>query len=245
MSLAFDAASTDTVSHGTAVPAHTSCSYAAWMYFTDLTNLRWMFYVFTGSFQAPGLSLRDPSAAELGVAWRRGGGNTLYVTNNASLTTNKWWYVAFTFTQTGPDIQVYVGDLSTLATARTFGTTTNGSGAYASNSGATFGSGDISGGSQTAGARIATLMYWPDVVLTEAQFQAQQFRFVPLIPGCEVFSHYGYGGATTQADWTGHGHTGTGSGVAVADHVPLPIFGFDVSRSYSVSAQVLRRFLLH
>jgi hypothetical protein len=221
---------TDRIDHGTGLGNWTACSWAWWYYPTTLTELNHIFCMLsTGSLFVPncdvgsGAGLQD----EIRVTWRRsaGGSNMIYQTNNAGITVNKWWYVCVTIDQAagaGVKVKVYVGDLSTLATARTFGTATDPSSGFVSNNGATFFVGDNAADATSMGGRHAVMMMWPGVVLTEAQAQQQQFSHLPIVAGCKLHAVYGYNGTGTQPDWSGNANNGTVQGTtAVADHVPL------------------------
>jgi hypothetical protein len=241
MSLELTAASTDRINHGTALGGWTVGSWGGWFYPTTLTDFAsFLFLSSTGGFQAPSMSVRDTD--DIGVGWRRasGGTNLLYQTNNAGLTTNKWWFIAVTIDQgaaANSKVKIYVGDLATLATERTYGTI-NEPLTYTDNTGGTFYVGDNSVDSACVGGRYGGLMVWPSVVLTLAQIQAMQFHFRPLVAGCKLFAHYGLtaDASSTQPDFSGSGNTGAPTGAALAAHVPLgPLFGYDEDESYVVS----------
>lgn len=244
MALSFTDASTNRVSHGTALGNWTSASWAFWYYPITMTALRNITHLWTGSFVAPSITVGGTGATdELRMVWRRSGGgsNMIYETNSADITADKWWFVGATMDQgaaAGAKVVFYVGDLNTLATARTNGTTTDVSSGYVSNNGATFYVGDNGSDSTAHAMRMGTLMFFPSVVLTQAAFQRLQFRMMPPVGStCKLFTHYGFAGTGTQADWTGNGNNGSVTGAAVADHVPLgPPFGFAIHNPYAVTA---------
>lgn len=238
MALTLTTGSTDHIDHGTALGNWTAASACGWYYPTSLTTFDTFWYLITGGFQTPSASIR--SSVELAIAWK-GTSNLLYITNNASLTTNKWWFIGWTVdTSLGATLKVkiYLGDLTTRPTARTFGTTTEGA-TYNSNSGGTFTTGDNASASQSFAGDVAGLMVWPGVTLTEAQIQQHWHRFIPQVAGCKLFTHYGLvaDAASTQPDWSGNGNTGTPTGAVLASHPPLgPLFAFDLEDLYQIAA---------
>lgn len=242
MSLILDDSTSDRISHGTALGNFTAASWLQWIYPTTLTNFNNFWYLeSTTNFQSPSASVRGGD--EIGLAWRGSGGtNLLYVTNNANLTVNKWWYIAWTVDQLGtPGTvgKIYLGDLSTIATERTYGTTTDGA-LLESNTDGTFTTGSEVDGTTAVGGRYGGLMMWPGVVLTLAQIQQHQFRFVPQVAGCKLFTRYGYAGTGTQPDWTGTGNNGTQTGAVVGDDVPLgPAFGYPAGWPGAFTAAVV------
>lgn len=76
--------------------------------------------------------------------------------------------------------------------------------------------------------RIAWVGVW-NRTLSLGEIQAQQFR-PHVTNGCLLFSHYGYSGVGTQADWSGNVYNGTPSTtITSVNHVPIsPNFGFDI-----------------
>jgi hypothetical protein len=251
MSLLFTDASTNRVSHGTGLGNWTAASYAFWYYPITLTAGRNILNMFTGSFVVPSIAVGSVGTDELRMTWRRGGGgsNMIYETNNADITANKWWFVGVTVDQAagaGVKVVFYLGDLNTLATARTNGTTTDVSSGYASNNGQTFYVGDNGTDSTAHAMRMGTLLFFPSAVLTQADFQRLQFRPLPLPSSVRLFTHYGFNGTGTQPNWTGNGHSGTVTGATVAAHVPLgPIFGFDQHLDFSTAGLTAEKFPLY
>lgn len=222
MSLELTNGSSDRIEHGTALGNFTACSICGWIWqdSQDFAAI-WQWSL------SPSVTVGASDPAEIRVFWFRSGGpsNLVYETNNCDLTTGKWWFLGVTIDQgasSGNKVKVYLGDLATPPTSRTFGTSFEPD-AYFNNNGATFYTGGNPGADPAAmGGRFGTLMFWPGVVLTEAQTQMQQFnQHCPVVAGCTLFTHYGYNGISTQPDWSGTGNVGTVTGATVADHVPL------------------------
>lgn len=233
MSLLFTENSTNRVALGTALGGWTAGSWVFWYYPISLAGtLRNIIQFYTGAFPVPALASGGTSSDELRMTWRRssGGSNMIYETNNANITVNKWWYVGATVDQglgAGVKAKFYLGDLSTLATLRTNGTTTDPAG-FTSNTGSTMYVGDNNIDSTSNGMQIACLQFFPGAVLTEAEIQRHQFQFVKHLSSCRLHMHFGFNGTGTQADWSGFGNSGTVTGATVAAHVPFrPWFGAD------------------
>lgn len=240
MSLSFTAATTNRVAYGTALGNWTAGSWVFWYYPTTLASFVSIVQLY-GSSAVPSI-IGGVTTSELRMVWRRGAGgsNMTYETNNASITTNKWWYVGATVDQSagaGVKVKFYVGDLSTLAVLKTNGTTTDVSSGYVTNNGATFYVGDNATDVTPQVMRFACVQFFPSIVLTLAEIQALQFRFGPWRTGVKLFSHLGFNGTGTQPDWSGNGNAGTVTGAAVAPHVPLrPFFGADQHLDLNVIA---------
>ena len=219
--LALDNLSTDQITHGTGLgTGFTACSCSFWFYPTSLPGLRSI-----GSMSAGGPQI-SMSNDEVRVSWTRGGGglNMVYVTNNADITVNRWWYVCLTVDTAGTAgalTKVYVGNEQAPATARTFGTNQDPSSGFASNSGATFRWGDSGTDSECLGGYRSLLIFWPGRVLTEAEAQQQQFASRAVIPGAQLDVLYGENGTGRQLDRSGYANHGTPSGCSVAASMPL------------------------
>jgi hypothetical protein len=196
-----------------------------WIYPTTFTEFNsWMD---VGSKPVVRVSGTD----EIGVRWSRATTNCIYATNNANLVLNAWQYICATIDQAGGAgqvVNVYKGTRDAAATECTYATAQDGSGAFSSNSGVTAFAGD-NGGGEAAGCRIANLRVWPNVILTADQIVSHQWRMLPVVAGCKLWTEYGYNGTSTQPDWSGNGNAGTVTGATVGDHVPLgPPFGYDL-----------------
>lgn len=233
MALAFTDGSTNNIDHGSATPLDTLTTWTAifWINWNTLTDFRQMMN------KAVGLGRRRievDATDELTVRVARNSfaNNCVYTTNNANLTTGKWWYIAVTFdtgASAGEVVNVYLGDISTLVTERTYATATDGSGAVDSEASASLFVGSAGGGGSNAvGADIAIFQFY-DTALSVEAIQLLQWLPRVLNSNCLIYSHYGFNGTGTQADWSGNGNSGTVTGATVSDHVPLgPPFGFDV-----------------
>lgn len=221
MSLNFTNAG-DVVKHGTAVGTFTACSWCGWIYPTSLAVLQniWSKKSDSDTTQAP--SFFTNSNDELRLSWR-GSTNMAYETSAANLTTNKWWFVGVTVDQgasAGAKVKVYVGDLATIAASQSFATATDGA-TFRTNASTEFRIGSSVADDSPWKGRIANTLFWPGVVLTQAEIQLHQFLLRPRVAGCKVAAVYGYNGTGTQADWSGNANNGTVTGATVADHVPV------------------------
>ena len=146
---------------------------------------------------------------------------TVYETDNSNLTTGKWWFIALVWddAQT-PEVRIYVGDLNTLATERTYTTSTDGSGALTTDAADPWQIGNRNGGSDALGGDYAFYAIF-NTMLTTGQIHAQQFRPHKTASSL-VLSLPGFDGTSTAVDLSGNGLNGTMSGVTNADHAPLP-----------------------
>ena len=148
--------------------------------------------------------------------------NLTIFSSNDFYTANVWNFAAATWDASGADAdqKLFQGTLSAaVAEESSYGTQTVGSGATVTNAGGDFFVGNNGENNVALIGRIAWFGVW-NVQLTLAQLQAQQF-FPHKTAGCVLFSHYGYNGVGTQADWSGNVNNGTVTGATQADHVPL------------------------
>lgn len=145
-----------------------------------------------------------------------------YDTNNASLSTGVWAYIAIVYDSaaaTGERFNVYKGTLTSLATELTYGTTTNGSGSVSF-------TGDINIGNRASGSDpflgdVAIWAQW-SIALTPNQVLGQQYRTRPtVLTGCLTFLEMGFQGTSTVRDWCGQGNNGTITGATYSAHPPI------------------------
>src|SRR3990172_9975904 len=121
MSLVFGAATSDRVNHGAAASLDPTAAwtYAWWFYFTTLTQYRtfWRKGI-AGPTNRRACYIDGPSD-EIAVEISRATSDSIYLTNNANLTTNKWWFIAVTFDESagaGEAHNIYLGDLDRKST---------------------------------------------------------------------------------------------------------------------------------
>ncbi len=160
------------------------------------------------------------------------------IANFSSYAQNTWMFIAGTFNTGGADgdQRLLIGDLSTFATEpSSYSMQTVGSGTLTVDAAADLIVGNKAGDSRNLPGSIASV-HIVNANLTNAQILAQQFRF-SLFSDSQVYSHYGFNGTGTQADYSGNGNSGIVTSATVADHVPLgPPFGFDEPVLYTVAA---------
>ena len=147
---------------------------------------------------------------------------TFYETNDTPLTTsNKWYFVAASFASAStPVAHIYVGDLTTIAAERTYGTSTDGSGAISTDAANNLLIGSTGVTSENWRGRIA-LYHLVGSELSLGQIKEQQFR-PHVVANSKLFIQLGFNGTGTQPDWSGNSNTCTVMGTTVADHAPIP-----------------------
>lgn len=241
MALDFDSASSDkiNVGSGTSLDNLTTGTYLSWVFLRSSPAhdgaISWKGLAASGSRQ-----FRFNSGGSLLLAIFRATTNTQIEGTPSAIGFDKWSFVATVHNTGGAngDQKLFGGDLSTIAAEpSSYISQSVGSGAVGDNSSTDM----IIGNRETNGRNFEGLIAWIGIwnrVLTLGEMQAQQFR-PHVTSGCVLFTHCGYNGTGTQADWSGNGNNGTVTGATVADHVPLgPPFGFDVSNPYTVAAAV-------
>jgi len=138
-------------------------------------------------------------------------------------------FIAFSYDLNGAGVGVaadqiiVVGDLNTPCTEPSSYTSQNG-GEGAQNTDASnslwVGNNSASTGQFLEG-HVAWLGVW-DTNLSVTQLQNLQFK-PQITANCVKFTHYGFNGTGTQADWTGIGNDGTVTGATVSAHAPIQI----------------------
>lgn len=250
--------STEYINHGSGATiddVFTGC-IMAWVYLTSLP---------TGSGHAQRILAKgQASVSGEDFLFGTAGGNSLLFsisrattgalilagfTNFATqVTTNKWLFIAYNYdatSTTNSNQNVYTGDLSTLAAECTSYTVQQaGSGAGLTNApNNCYVGNNADATTECLEGRIGWLGWW-NARQTLAQIQMQQF-FQRVSSGCLLFTHYGFGGTGTQADWSGNGNNGTVTNATLADHFPLgPFFGFDSGHHKAPAAPSGRIFKL-
>jgi concanavalin A-like lectin/glucanase superfamily protein len=132
---------------------------------------------------------------------------------------NEWQFIAYSWNIASGGPKSYRGTLSAIATDIS-GTPVNGSGAQADDSAANLCVGARSGAVATcAPMRVGWVAVY-NRALTLAEVQSLQFSLRSL-SGNQLSCVIGYGGTSTQPDWSGNGNNGSVSGATVADHVPV------------------------
>lgn len=183
------------------------------------------------------LELYWNDATKISAAMLVGGNEEGQESVTGTLTLGAWQFIAMTsdLSQSlGSKMRLYVGSLSTPISEVSYETPWT----WGSN----FTSIDDASGNWVAGNRGegGALCWDGDIafhagynrILTLAEMRRQQFSMVPVVEnGLLVFTHYGFNGTGTQADWSGNLHNGSLAGtgtVAVSPHVPLPVAPFSI-----------------
>ena len=216
MQAALDFSGTDDVDHGSAA---TLDQQSVWtkMFWLKATTLSDNNRIWGKGDPAHTISLTISPATELVANVRRGTGEDLYVTNNASLVTGTEYFLAISFdsaSAANERFNVYLGTLVTPPVELTYVTTDEGSGIV----------GDDSAQNYVIGPTWEGPISWHgnwNRLLTLGEITTQWFRPHPTADNV-IFTHYGFAGTGTQPDWSGNGNSGTVTGATVAEHVPLP-----------------------
>lgn len=226
-SLTFGALTTDNVSHGsgTSIDNLNTKTVLMWVYPTTLTAGR-LLYVKSGDADGFNRFVLSVAGTEDELRLIMTDSGTQYRTNNANLTVNNWWFVGFTYTDSGTGrVKIYSGSATSPATALTFSLATDGTGSYLSDAAQnlTIGNGDSAGGGGTTPwqGQIGWVGVW-NRVLTLAEIQDQQFN-PHITSGNVLFVHEGFNGTGTQYDLSGNGNNGTVTGATGSTNGP-PIF---------------------
>lgn len=247
MSILFDA-NGENINHGSGssiddLPNAGTCTWLGWVYMTgSIDNL----HVFTMDGPTFGtraglLLLLDGTTGDIRAIVRRATTDADYVTNSAPIAASTWTFVAVVYDASagaGEIINVYTGDLSTIATEESYGTATDGSGtatADASNN-------KWIGNLQRADTfefdgRIARFGYYSNAMTLK---EVQMLQFAPTRTwntgaNCRLLCDY-YD-TNTVHDLSGNANNGTVTGATAAVHVPLMVpFGSDDYNIYEIAA---------
>lgn len=201
-------------------------SILMWIYPTTLTLNRglWSKRANAGSLHRFAL---QPASDELKFFINHTGGSPASCTvetNNADLTTNKWWFVVATYDgAASPQGRIYRGDLGALATECTYGlqissnlTTPDADDTHpiiwAQRQG---GASDLVSAFQ---GRIAVVAYFNRAL---SLGEIRSWQFAPRnMPGCVSLKRFGDNGTGTQPDYA-NGESGTVTGATQSDNPPL------------------------
>ena len=226
-SLTFGAATTDSVNHGSNASLDNLATWTVvmWVYPTTLTAGR---VYFNKLEAAPDNGRRrclvDTATDEVSCQVRENDLLANYITNNANLTVNKWWFIAATFdlnAAAGESFNIYVGDFDTIATECTYGTATDRTGTLDSDAAGSMIIGNTAGGAASFQGDFSVFAHW-NRVLTTAEIQNQQFSQVPT-SGAVLLTYEGFNGTGSQRDLSGNANNGSVSGPTASSNAP-PIF---------------------
>ena len=206
------------VDHGSnaALDNQNTITVLMWIYPTNLGSSGYWWSKTDGSFTAERFLGANPTAlrAEIGRA-------TSYAqaeSSDVALTTNKWWFVGFTWDgSTAP--KLYRGDLATsIAEVASYGTSTAGSGTIQDDNANNMIVGEIAPGSGGGMVGRIAVVHVYNRVLAVGEMVYLQYRSKPLT-GCLLFSNYATTG--TQANWCAVSAQGTVTGATAGAHVPI------------------------
>lgn len=165
--------------------------------------------------------------------------DTQYFIAAGSVPLNAWTFVAATYNDAlSPEVDLYTGSLTALATEGSYILTTDGSGAYVSDASVDKQWGNLAGSTFGFGGRLGWGMLF-NRRLTLDEIRSLQFR-PRVISGCVNYIQFGYGGTGAQPDLSGRQTNGTQTGCVVAPHVPLGHpFGRPLVVPYSAGPRLL------
>lgn len=215
MSLECGAATSD-VAGDMGSPASTddlaAFSVIFWAWFTTLTSGRSMGS--KGVAGTNGWNMRLPNGTgDIELRWLRATTNYQYVSNTSPIATGQWWCIMFTAAQAAAG-HIYVGDETTaLAEVGGYSTSTQGSGAFASDAAGNLRIGNLS---TLVNAIEARLAHWAifGAQLSAADGDLWRKRPRSVIAGNTALARYFLGaqGAGDQTDYSGNGITATPAG---------------------------------
>lgn len=225
MSLTFGGATTDRdeVAAAASINSLTTWSWAFWLMPTTLTNGR---FIERKRNIGHRVVLSD-ALGNFATSVALSGGGTSFITTGTPLAVNKWSFIGATFdmanaggggTGTPYAHHLYAGDLSTLVTECSYGTTSAGTGTLIGDAGVNLAIGGQEGGGNAFQGLIAVAQFY-NRVLTLGEYQQLQFRRT-MLSGCVLYHELGYNGTSTQPDWSGNGNSGTVTGATQGAHVP-------------------------
>lgn len=224
MSLTFGGATSDrvVVTAAASIDTLTAWTWYTWVNPTTITAGRKIMQKLDSSSPFGGRDIRVVASNFIRVDVTRATTSTQYISNSNALSTNKWWFIAVTYdaaAAAGEVVNIYVGDLATLATESTYGTTTNGSGATTSDALGNLRIGNSTSGVQAWQGAIGLSGHF-DRVMTLAEIQSHQFQ-PRVASGCVGFWNLGDNGTGTQPDYSGNGNAGTVTGASQSNNPPL------------------------
>lgn len=205
---------TGRVTHGSATSLDNLEKFTH-MYWVKKTGTGTQIMSKTGGTNAIRLRMATSSASNVDVVVERSTAPTLALTSSNPLTElNKWYFIAFTFDSSAASTEVlniYQGDLNTMATESTYTYKTSGSGTKDDSGGNLIIINQNNGGAPWNGD-IAFGASWNRVLSLE-EIRMQQF-FPRVTTGNIVFTFYG-NNTSTQIDYSGlrnHGDIIIGTG---------------------------------
>lgn len=208
--------------------------------FDALTQITWLLWVRPTTFAGGDcLMSKRASAAGKMLTLSGTGGNiafladrattdTNYITNDTPLAIDEWNRVALTFDQalTSPNkVHILVGDLRTPAAESTYGTATDGSGAYSSDAAADLIIGNTTVATDALIGDIAIAALFGSILSLSAinsWFENPRLQVNTSGPALGMWAlGLDPDGVGSQPDLSGNGNPGTVTGATVIDHVPL------------------------
>ncbi len=224
MALKFVSASTDKVDHGSSLTPGSTGTILFWYKPTSTVGNRVFFIKQTAGDLECYRESADGTIFSFFV--ERGTVNTGVLSTTGQLVAGEWAFLVYAYDLNANSTVLYKGSLSAIAVDVTSGTSAQGSGTFTAPTGALrIGGNGVS--VSTADCEIAYVQIVNGRKLTLGEIRTLQFQ-PHFVPDTALFSHYGFNGTGTQADWSGNVNNGTVTGATVSAHVPLgPPFGFD------------------
>lgn len=236
-SLLFTAASSNVIDcgSGASIDAINPWTALAWIYPTsfaaDLTIIQ------KGAAgtntRGPNIFLADTSG-NVRAVMDRATTDANYITTGGPLVVDRWQFVAVAANAAGAAgslFRMYVGDINRSPVEATFGTATDGSGAFGDDSAENFRIGNAKALTVGFGGRIAI------VSLLRGDWEPQAIRRIWKITrdnlhpaaianrlrdyGCRLHLSPGYSGTGTQIDWSGYGNHGAITGATLTAGMPM------------------------
>ena len=169
----------------------------------------------------------DDASGNMQFALDRASGFGFKTSSSLGLAIDTWKCVAVTFSESD-NLNMYIGDLSSILEAPTFSSDSAGSGALDATDGPLdIGNGDAVQTSRFFTGSIAVVKHF-DKRLNLQQLIAEQFSNVNTADR-NYYAELGQTGITTQADWSRYANNGAITGAIQSPHVPLESpFGADV-----------------
>jgi hypothetical protein len=236
MSLLFGGAVSDRVNHGSAAALDnlTAWTQIFWLYPTTLTSFLDISDKQVTSNGRRLVFVSGYATSDVEIQVRRATNADDYSSNGAGITVNNWWYVAVVYDSAagaGLHAKFYVGNLTTPAALKSTIVDTEGSGALKTDAAGDFIIGNDYAFASSYRGRIAFHGNW-NITLSLGQIKAQQYDLLyPVDPDpahCLIFTNYGLLGTGTQPDWSGNLNNGTVTGATQSNHVPLPLFPYQI-----------------